>query len=398
MQNSVVKSIFVYTFFLSAIVGHSAFAQSQKNIFSSKDYIQAIHAISEVMIHDVVPPTGASRYYAYITISGYELLSKSDSGHVPDFKNKLNDFPDYPSVNKPINLSLAIIYSTIETGEELLPSGYLLDSMKQAVLEKAKSNLDAAVFKNTMMYADSFARKTVQYAGQDHYREINGLVKYTPKKIPGSWQPTPPAYMSAVDPYWNKIRPFILDSASQFKPLPCAAYSLDSTSLFYKQAKEVYKTGLHLTNEQKAIAGFWDCNPFAVLQSGHVDYGLKKISPAGHWMGIAGIACLKKNLPLSATVQVHTILAIAMADAFISCWDEKYSSNRIRPETFINEKIDRNWRPFLQTPPFPEYPSGHSVASNAAAVILSKLIGDPFSYTDGSEIEFGLPARSFSFL
>ena len=85
-----------------------------------------------------------------------------------------------------------------------------------------------------------------------------------------------------------------------------------------------------------------------------------------------------------------------MMDAFISCWDEKYKSNRIRPETYIVRYIDNKWQPLLQTPPFPEYTSGHSVISTAASVVLSFLLGDHFSFTDDSEEMFDLPARHFT--
>ncbi|PMD99382.1 hypothetical protein BWI97_00030 [Siphonobacter sp. BAB-5405] len=86
---------------------------------------------------------------------------------------------------------------------------------------------------------------------------------------------------------------------------------------------------------------------------------------------------------------------MTMADAFISCWDEKFNSNRVRPETYINQFIDRSWRPLLQTPPFPEYTSGHSVVSNAVATLLLTLDGKLWSYTDTVEVEFGVPARSY---
>jgi hypothetical protein len=82
-------------------------------------------------------------------------------------------------------------------------------------------------------------------------------------------------------------------------------------------------------------------------------------------------------------------------DGFISCWDEKYRSKLIRPETYINQHIDENWTPLLQTPPFPEYTSGHSVISNAAAVTLTSLFGDNFAFSDSTELEFGLTARNF---
>jgi len=87
--------------------------------------------------------------------------------------------------------------------------------------------------------------------------------------------------------------------------------------------------------------------------------------------------------------------SIALFDAFISCWDEKYRSNLIRPETIINEHIDPAWVPLLQTPPFPEYTSGHSVISSASAVALTDLFGDQFAFVDSTEVEYGLPARSF---
>lgn len=85
-----------------------------------------------------------------------------------------------------------------------------------------------------------------------------------------------------------------------------------------------------------------------------------------------------------------------MADAFISCWDEKYRSNLIRPETLINQHIDESWSPLLQTPPFPEYTSGHSVVSGAASEVLTNIFGENFSFDDSTEIPYGLPARSFS--
>jgi hypothetical protein len=86
---------------------------------------------------------------------------------------------------------------------------------------------------------------------------------------------------------------------------------------------------------------------------------------------------------------------MAIADAFISCWDEKYRSNLIRPETLINEHIDENWKPVLQTPPFPEYTSGHSVVSGAAATALTDIFGDNFTFDDDTETDYGLPVRSF---
>lgn len=99
---------------------------------------------------------------------------------------------------------------------------------------------------------------------------------------------------------------------------------------------------------------------------------------------------------MAATARVYAFVAISLADGFIACWDEKYRSNLVRPETFINTHIDPDWRPVLQTPPFPEHTSGHSVISSAAGEVLTALFGDNFAYTDSVELDYGLPVRSFS--
>jgi len=115
----------------------------------------------------------------------------------------------------------------------------------------------------------------------------------------------------------------------------------------------------------------------------------------GHWMSIAGIAAKQKELSMMETAKIFALTSITLGDAFISCWDEKYRSSLIRPETYINQHIDSNWKPILQTPAFPEHTSGHSVISSAAAVMLTALLGDDFAFTDTTEEKYGLPIRKF---
>ncbi len=111
---------------------------------------------------------------------------------------------------------------------------------------------------------------------------------------------------------------------------------------------------------------------------------------------VSGVSPAHSNmLSFDSSMEVHTVLALTFTDAFICCWDEKYRSNRIRPETAIRLYIDPQWKPLLQTPPFPEYISGHSVVSGASAEILSHYFGDHFAYRDSVEQDFGLPPRSF---
>jgi hypothetical protein len=201
--------------------------------------------------------------------------------------------------------------------------------------------------------------------------------------------------MAAVEPEWKTVRPFFLKNLDEFNPKAMAKFDLSEGSSFRTQVNEVHQVTKNLSEEQKLIANFWDCNPFKVEFSGHMSIGVKKISPGGHWIGITGIAAQKQQLSFAETVYIHTLVALTLHDAFISCWKAKYETNRIRPETVINEKMDPTWKPLLQTPPFPEYTSGHSVISAASAEVLTAYFGDNFEFMDTSEVYFGLPERKF---
>lgn len=268
-----------------------------------------------------------------------------------------------------------------------------IDSLK---LVAKKRKLSIEEINATVQLVDKVVEQVLKYAYADGFVRLSGSRRFTPSPGDEYWQPTAPGFMAPVEPYWNTLRTFFLDSCSQFASAPPYKYSTDSNSSFYKELKEVYEVGKNLSKEKAGIAMFWDCNPFALQQLGHLEFGLKKISPGGHWMGITGIACKKKKLSLSKTAYAHAMVSIGLADAFISCWNDKYKYNRVRPVTAIKKLIDRNWTPLLQTPPFPEYTSGHSVISTTASAILTHLFGDNFSFTDNTEVEFGLPPRKFN--
>ncbi|MFY8005538.1 MAG: vanadium-dependent haloperoxidase, partial [Chitinophagaceae bacterium] len=195
----------------------------------------------------------------------------------------------------------------------------------------------------------------------------------------------------------NKIRPMALLAANQFMPPKPIPFDIKNTkSEYYQQVIAVKNAVDSLTPEQKHIAEFWDDNPFKLNVVGHVMFGNKKFSPGGHWMSVVGIAAKKANANFSTTVMAYAQTAIALFDAFIQCWDVKYQYNTVRPETVINKYFDVNWRPYLQTPAFPEYTCGHSTISASAAEALTNVFGDNFSYTDTTELEFGIKSRSFT--
>jgi hypothetical protein len=207
--------------------------------------------------------------------------------------------------------------------------------------------------------------------------------------------------MDGLEPHWNKIRPFVLDSAAQFKPIPPPAFSMDEYSKFYKELREVYEISLEMTekgdaSEKVQIAQFWDCNPYVSVTRGHLMFAVKKITPGAHWILINQIACKNTKADFNKTIYAYTKSSIGIADGFISCWDEKYRSNLVRPETLINKYFDDEWKPILQTPPFPEYTSGHSVVSGSAATVLTDIFGDNFHFLDDSELRYGLPIRTYS--
>ena len=356
---------------------------------------EAVFALSNVMMHDVVSPVIASRYYMYCTIGANAIIASSGRSVHPS--KYIQHFPHQIGNNTLTDPSLAALFSIYQTGMAILPSGmnmlenYVTVKKKAASFKYSSEEINAA---ETIAIAVS--KEILKYASEDGYSKLSAFPKYRSKRKDGFWFPTPPAYMDAVDPHWRTMRTMMIDSANQFPGLPPAPFDTSTNSLFSKLTLEVYSIGKSPTTEQREIAAFWDCNPFVVATSGHMSLGFKKVSPGGHWMNITSIVSISKNVPYYKMIQALSIEAIGLYDAFIVCWNEKYKIDRARPETIINKFIDVKWQPMLQTPPFPEYTSGHSVISSTSAELLSFLIGENVRFTDDSEVIFELPARTFS--
>jgi hypothetical protein len=370
----------------------------------SKIYADQLFQLTEVMVTDVASPPVAARIYAYATLASY-LTIQSNGGKFAH-QSLLDDtyFAQtiWPSPERPLTSpEFASILALLEVGESIMPSGYLLQEKQENWIKEALKAkiISKKELQSHLDYSTMIAKSVLEIAKKDGYLQLSTLTRYTPATGEGYWYPTPPAYISAVEPEWKTIKPFYIQNLSEFKPVAMAPFDLSEGSSFHKQLLEVYTVTQNLTDEQKLIANFWDCNPFKVDFSGHMAIGIKKISPGGHWIGIAGIAAEKQQLSFAETAYVHAMVGMTLHDAFISCWEGKYETNRIRPETVINQKMDQRWRPLLQTPPFPEYTSGHSVISRASAVVLTGYFGDNFEFIDDSEVYFGLPERPFkSFL
>ena len=360
---------------------------------------KALDAINMTMVHDVISPPAAARYYAYTMLGAYSIVA-AHAQRLPRPQHLVRDFGAdlrLDTVRAPYDYQVAAYYSMLETARLLLPSGETLAEEEASFLQGLeKQGVKAGVLSQSVRVGKLAAAAVVKFSKADHYAQLSVLKRYTPVRAEGNWYPTPPAYFEAVEPNWKTIRPLVIDSASVFRPAAPCTFSKDTTSAFYREARAVYRVSKKLTTEQLEIAQFWDCNPFAINTSGHMAIGFKKISPGGHWMNIAALVAKQQKVGFDKTIYVLCVEGITLMDAFISTWDAKYATNRIRPETYLNKYVDVKWQPVLQTPPFPEYTSGHAVVSNASAEVLTYLLGDKIAYTDDTEIPFGSGQRPFT--
>ena len=358
---------------------------------------QSMQKLTDVIVHDIFSPPVASRVYVYPSIAAYEAMIPKYNNRYQSLAGQLSGLSPVPAPkNEAINFHLAAIHAFLITGQKLIFSEDKMEAYREQLYAGLRDEgLPTSIEKASLTHGELVANHIMEWAGGDNYHQTRTFPQYTIQDEEQYWKPTPPDYMQGIEPHWNKIRAMLLDSARQFKPREPEQFSLDEDSEFYKQLKEVYEVVNNLDEEQTNIAKFWDCNPYVSHHYGHAMFATKKITPGGHWIGITAIASRKADNTLDEAIEAYAKVSISLFDAFISCWDEKWRTIVVRPETLINQYMDEEWTPLLQTPPFPEYTSGHSVVSRAAAVILTDLYGDRFAFNDTTELAYGLPAREF---
>ncbi len=386
---------------ICTVVLSSCTKEEKPIVISAENYHQTVDKITDIMVHDIFSPPVASRIYAYSNLAAYQIIRQENKDLIDLTSNfkELQPIPKADSTAK-VNFKVAALVAQMEIGKKLIFSEEFLTSYRDSLYTNWKKTNEEE-FNTSKAYGLEVAQHLSKWIDKDNYKETRTMPKYSVySDDPGRWQPTPPSYMDGIEPHWPKIRPFTLDSASQFKPAPHPDFSLEEGTAFYDELIEVYEINKKMEEEgdeaeEVKIAQFWDCNPYVSTQRGHLMFATKKITPGGHWMGICKIASKKADLDFAQSSYAYTATAIALADGFISCWEEKYSSNLVRPETLINKYVDENWKPVLQTPPFPEYSSGHSVVSGAASIVLTKIFGEEFNFEDDTEVKYGLPVRSF---
>ena len=334
-------------------------------------------------------PPVASRAFGYAGVALYEAVVPG----IPrrqSFARKLNGLTQPPRA-----AGLEYHWPTVASStlapifRSLFPtatkeSRSAIDELERRFSTEARRMLPSDVYRRSVRRGSDVARHVFEWSKSDggHEAFLQNFPPYTPPSGEGLWEPTPPGFSPALQPYWGANRPFALRDGEMCAPGPPPPYSEDPSSQFYAEANECYVVANNLTPEQEAIARFWSDDPGETA------------TPPGHSISILTQVIRARGVGLGKAAEAYAKVGIAVADAFICCWSTKFSFNLLRPVTYIRRVIDPNWTPLLVTPPFPEYTSGHSTQSGASAQVLTDLFGR-VAFTDRTHDRRGLPARSF---
>lgn len=389
-------------FYLGIILLLVACNKDQTPQHSSVSDVAYLHAaqkkLTDIIVLDIFTPPVASRVYVYPLLAAYEAgkYTKSDAPSITDQLNGFEKMP-MPESGKEYDFTVAAIKALCATAPKVIFSTKELKDFEDKTLAELSAHSSEEVFKRSIAFGEQVANVIIKRIATDNYNETRGMERFEVKAdIPGRWVPTPPDYADGVEPHWAKMKPMLMDSAAQCAAIKAEPYSEDTNSLFWKELVEVYNISKNITSEQEDIAIFWDDNPFVSKHKGHLMFQDKKMTPGGHWLAICQLFLKERKVGFYESLQAYALTSVGLYEAFISCWEEKYRSLRVRPETVISAQMDKEWHPYLVTPPFPAYTSGHSTVSSAAAEVLTGLFGDNQSFTDTTEKEYGLPVRSFT--
>jgi PAP2 superfamily len=336
-------------------------------------------------------PPVASRSLAYLGIAAFEVEASGDvslvslAGQLHGLKalpqrQKNESYDDTIIMNATMGSMVKALFSnTGPTGQRVLAAmlANTIPSTADEKTQKRSADFGAALAAHILRWAENDGGAKIDNMGFPETYELTAA--------PGHWVPTGAIRLQQhpLLPGWGSNRSFAMpQNADCALPIP-PAYSEDRGSEFFNQALEVYNVKNSLTDEQRRIARFWS------------DDAMLTVTPPGHWVSIAWQIIVADKIDLRKTVDVLARLGIAEADAFIGCWQRKFQFDQLRPVTYIRKLIDPKWDALLITPPFPEYPSGHSVISGAAATVMAFEFGEHYAFTDATGSRDGLAKRKF---
>lgn len=379
---------------LGGLYTRSASAQSARLVSPLAANLDASFAVDWMqLVYDhvkveTVDAPAASRVYAYAGVTLYEAVVPGIPGDV-SLSTQIKGMPAIPAPDP----NAVYDWPTVASAalQTVVDSLLLTDDTHKATAalrDKQSSDrtttVGTDVVQRSLTQGAAIGKVISDWAAQDGATEARAKAKTYKLPTSSQWDyvVTTPG-TNPVGPYWGSVRPFALEKSDVCNIPLNLDLSSDPNSALFKQAMEVKTVGDHLTDEQKAIANWWVDTP-----------GLTG-APSGHWEAIENLMVVQLNLKLDRAAEMYGLVGMAIGDAFISCWQTKYTNPILRPVTYIDKYINPHWQPYIQTPPFPTYNSGHSVASAAAAEVLTYLFGE-VAFTDTTHVKDGQPARSFT--
>jgi len=385
-------------------------------------------------------PPVASRVSAYGAIALYEGYAADSASGLRSLAGQLNGLLSLPSVEGPVDGAVAAAEAMRVVLDSLFRDGFAatrrtIDSLAAAqVARREQAGVSAEVAERSRGHGRALGAALLAWAATDGFfdtrkrtwpppdrRELwqNTITQdqFVPLLLSGESDLVAPANpgvtvdleragerfvftnrpknsagttlptfnpVRPTEPYWGELRTFALRDGDECRPPAPPAYSEEPGSPFWKMAKEFHDSVRTLTPDEKQIALFWADNPVATG------------TPGFHWISVVNQMIARRNLSAASGAELFALTSIAIADAFIGCWKEKYRSMVVRPVAYVQRVFDPSYSTVIPTPPFPEYPSGHSVQSAAAVEVLVRMVGDTVSFSDSTQVDVGQPPRAFA--
>lgn len=359
--------------------------------FAADGLVQWFDLLYAIIRDEGLSPPVASRLIAYLGVAGYESVAPGieDGRSLGGQVHGLGTLPTAPEgvLHWPSVVNTAFPDTLLPLVPNMSPASQTsVADLAAGQQADYATQVDAETIARSQAFGAAIAAAVVAWAEGDGYDFYNNC-PYVAPAGPGLWEPTPPAFqVYPIQPCWGQLRTYVLAYAAECAVGPPPPYSEVPGSDFYNEAMEVYNVSSNPTPEELVIGVYWADNP--------VETG----TPPGHWVRIVSQIAAQQSHTLDVSAEAYARLGLAVGDAFISCWEMKYLYNYVRPVTFIRDPNGFNdplWLPPVGTPPFPEYTSGHSVQSGAAAQVLTDMFGD-VAFVDDTHANLGLPARSFN--
>lgn len=354
-----------------------------------------VRMVLELVRHTATySPPVASRSMAYLGVTAWEVTASGDA-KLKSLAGQLNGLTAPPAreagaaYNEAVIMQAAMAAGVHNFFANTGPTGQrALAALEKKLKAEAATAVAPDVLERSQTYGEAVAAHILAWSANDGGAKIENMgfpQTYELTAGPGRWVPTGPIRMQQMPllPKWGTNRTFAMPEGATCKLPAPPAYSEKPGSPLYAEAKEVYDTVKALTPEQKAIARFWSDDP------------MLSPTPPGHWLSIALNLLEAENADAARSAELFARLGVTVADAFIGCWNAKFEYDLLRPVTYIKKVLDPKFEPLLITPPFPEYPSGHSTQSGAAEMVLASFYGDNFAFTDTTHEREGIKSRSY---